>query len=442
MSFSNNIKTYKTYSSGSSPDSSNMSYYSDEEESYKDFKGEYLNNEYIIIKKIGSGMFSTVWLTFSTTQNKYFAIKIQNDEDYDEGILEVSVLQNIKNENSKYINNLIEHFIINNGDKEYICMVFNLLSCDIYSIIKQGKYKNGLPIKTVKDITIQMLIALSQLHTQNKIIHCDIKPENLLLKGKNNKIENIINQFNSMNFSKTIKKYKKRRTKYNIKSIINKFLDKLDYSSSDSDTDRYNSDSDEENYDTKNKKYNDNYCCIDDKYIDNINIQLSDFGSSIKLSNINNKEIQTRYYRAPEVIIKYKYNEKIDIWSLGCLIFELLTGEILFDPKKTRELNRDRIHIKYIYEKIGKLPSQMINSCERNKVFFKRNGLLKGINNLKANSLQSILIKKFKNILSTHEIYLMSTFLYKLLTINPENRPSASECLLDPWIRDQMNEYI
>ena len=440
MSFSSNIKTYKTYSSGSSPDSSNESYYSDVEESYFDFKGEYLNNEYIFLKKIGSGMFSTVWLTYSTKKNEYFAIKIQNDEDYDEGIFEISLLQNIKNKNSKYINNLKEYFIVEKQDSEYVCMVFDLLSCDVYNIIKKGKYKNGLPIKTVKNITIQILLALSQLHTENKIVHGDIKPENLLLKGKNKKSEDIINQFNSMNFNKIIKKYKKKRTKYNIKSIVQKCVKKLEYSSSESDIDRYNSDSDEKNY-IENKKYN-NDSSIDDKYINNIHVKLTDFGSSIKLSDINNKEIQTRYYRAPEVIIKYNYNEKVDIWSLGCLIFELLTGEILFDPKKTRELNRDRIHIKQIYETIDKLPSQMINLCERNKVFFKRNGLLKGINNLKCNSLNSILINKFKDTISSNEIKLMSTFLYKLLTINPENRPSASECLLDPWIKDQLNECI
>lgn len=442
MSFSNNIRTYKTYSSGSSPDSSNESYYSDDEETYADFKGEYLNNEYIILKKIGSGMFSSVWLSFSTKKNKYYAIKIQNDEDYDDGIFEVSILQNIKTQNSKYINNIIDHFIFKEDDLNYVCMVFDLLSCDIYNIIKKGKYKNGLPVKIVKNITIQMLLSLSQIHTQNKIIHGDIKPENILLKGKNSKFENIINQFNSINFSKIIKKYKKRKTKYNIKSIIKKCVEKLEYSSSESDTDRYNSDSDSNEEKEKNKKYNNNCINIDDKYINNIHVKLSDFGSSIKFSNISGKEIQTRYYRAPEVIIKYKYNEKVDIWSLGCLIFELLTGEILFDPKKTRDLNRDRIHIKEIYEKLNEIPLFMKNNCERNKVFFKKNGLLKGINNLESNSLKSILNNKFKNNLPLNEINLMSDFLYKLLKINPEERPSASECLLDPWIKNEMNEYI
>jgi serine/threonine-protein kinase SRPK3 len=44
-------------------------------------------------------------------------------------------------------------------------------------------------------------------------------------------------------------------------------------------------------------------------------------------------DIQTRQYRAPEILIGAKWNERVDNWSMACLTFELLTGDYLFDPR-------------------------------------------------------------------------------------------------------------
>lgn len=77
------------------------------------------------------------------------------------------------------------------------------------------------------------------------------------------------------------------------------------------------------------------------------NIILIDFGNSCFSNRIdyrNNLKIQTINYRAPEVIInsllnhKIHYNYKIDIWSLGCVIYELFFKKRLFDNNKNIEL--------------------------------------------------------------------------------------------------------
>ena len=84
------------------------------------------------------------------------------------------------------------------------------------------------------------------------------------------------------------------------------------------------------------------YCPINDIYIneENIKIKLSDFGSCIDIEEDMSFNIQTRYYRAPEIILCHKFNETCDIWSIGCIIYELLTGKILFNPDKKRRFNR------------------------------------------------------------------------------------------------------
>jgi serine/threonine-protein kinase SRPK3 len=44
-------------------------------------------------------------------------------------------------------------------------------------------------------------------------------------------------------------------------------------------------------------------------------------------------DIQTRQYRSPEVILGSKYSTPVDMWSFACIVFELDTGDMLFDPQ-------------------------------------------------------------------------------------------------------------
>jgi serine/threonine protein kinase len=106
-----------------------------------------------------------------------------------------------------------------------------------------------------------------------------------------------------------------------------------------------------------------------------IKIVISDFGSILDLNNYNNKlEIQTRYYRAPEIVLQCGFTQKCDIWSLGCTIYELLTGDILFDPEKDLKYDRDFHHIYWYYEICGDIPKWMIEKSNRKKDFFNKNG--------------------------------------------------------------------
>ena len=72
-------------------------------------------------------------------------------------------------------------------------------------------------------------------------------------------------------------------------------------------------------------------------FIDNNHkIKIGDFGVSKKLET-NRKYAQTivgtNFYMAPEVIKGEEYNNKIDIWSFGCIIYELFTLKVCFESK-------------------------------------------------------------------------------------------------------------
>ena len=62
--------------------------------------------------------------------------------------------------------------------------------------------------------------------------------------------------------------------------------------------------------------------------------KIGDLGNACWIDKHFTDDVTTRQYRAPEVIVGYPYSTEIDIWSLACLVFELITGDYLFDPKE------------------------------------------------------------------------------------------------------------
>ena len=63
----------------------------------------------------------------------------------------------------------------------------------------------------------------------------------------------------------------------------------------------------------------------------NNTLKIIDFGNSEYEIDKKEDEIYTRCYRPPENIINNEYSKKSDIWFVGCFLYELLTGEIMFE---------------------------------------------------------------------------------------------------------------
>lgn len=134
-------------------------------------------------------------------------------------------------------------------------------------------------------------------------------------------------------------------------------------------------------------------------------IRLTDFGTMVKFNDITNCTIQTRYYRAPEIILGLDFSEKIDLWSLGCTIYELITGKILFYTCKHKLINKfdaDLINISMIFEKIDleqhhELYKMILNS-RRKKYFLNKNECLNFFNQINKNIWKKELEKINKNL--------------------------------------------
>ena len=78
---------------------------------------------------------------------------------------------------------------------------------------------------------------------------------------------------------------------------------------------------------------------------DDVVYKVVDLGNACWTTEHFSDDIQTRQYRSPEVIIGSGYDTSADIWSLACMVFELVTGDYLFDPKPSDEYPRDEDHL-------------------------------------------------------------------------------------------------
>jgi serine/threonine protein kinase len=70
-------------------------------------------------------------------------------------------------------------------------------------------------------------------------------------------------------------------------------------------------------------------------------VKLADFGNACWVHEHFTSDIQTRQYRAPEVILGAKYAPSVDMWSMGCMAFELATGDLLFEPKTGQSFDKN-----------------------------------------------------------------------------------------------------
>ncbi|XP_066526899.1 SRSF protein kinase 1b isoform X2 [Hoplias malabaricus] len=149
--------------------------------------GDLFNGRYHVIRKLGWGHFSTVWLAWDVPGKRFVAMKVvKSAEHYTETALdEIKLLRAVRNSDpndpsKEKVVQLLDDFRISGVNGTHVCMVFEVLGHHLLKWIIKSNYQ-GLPLPCVKSIIRQVLQGLDYLHTKCKIIHTDIKPENILM---------------------------------------------------------------------------------------------------------------------------------------------------------------------------------------------------------------------------------------------------------------------
>uniref|UniRef100_A0A3B0N6A3 non-specific serine/threonine protein kinase n=1 Tax=Theileria annulata TaxID=5874 RepID=A0A3B0N6A3_THEAN len=164
--------------------------WNDSEGYYQAMIGEVMNDRYSVISELaGKGVFSSVLKCYDSVENRNVAIKVirNNDMMIKAAEKEMDILRRLNEtdkEDKKHIVQLLTSFRY----RGHLCMVFNWYWGNLRSHLKMNGKGYGLNISYIHSYTRQLFIALRHMK-KNKIMHADLKPDNILVNDDYNKVK-------------------------------------------------------------------------------------------------------------------------------------------------------------------------------------------------------------------------------------------------------------
>ena len=163
-------------------------------------------------------------------------------------------------------------------------------------------------------------------------------------------------------------------------------------------------------------------------------VKLIDFGSVVYKYDCHNSYVQSRWYRAPEVMLGNEWDDKIDLWSVGAMVAELVLGAPLFNAPTVPEVLAGIVAV------IGPFPEHMKAACtELSSMFFDRDGTIYEVDPA---SHRGVVVKlqaktqvALDQLLSPINSSSLVEFTSALLTIDPSKRLSAVSALRHPFLK-------
>lgn len=337
--------------------------FDDDQGSYLLVAHDHIQYRYEVIKIIGKGSFGQVIKAFDHKTQTHVALKIVRNEKrfHRQAQEEIRILEALKKQDKDNNMNLV-HMLESFNFRNHVCMTFELLSMNLYELIKKNRFQ-GFSLQLVRKFAHSILQCLEVL-SRNKIIHCDLKPENILLKQQGRS-----------------------------------------------------------------------------------GIKVIDFGSSCYEHQRIYTYIQSRFYRAPEVILGAKYSTAIDMWSFGCILAELLTGYPLLPGEDEND------QLACMIELLGMPPQRLIEQSKRARNFISSKGypryctqtqmpdgtvILNGGRSRRGKVRGPPATKEWTTALKGCDDSLFIDFLRRCLVWDPTERMTPAQALRHTWLRRRL----
>ncbi|KAG2146239.1 kinase-like domain-containing protein [Suillus clintonianus] len=363
-----------------------------------------------IVRKLGWAGHSSVWLA-RTLGNaypaKYVAVKVLTvnaTAGVVRGFLcEVDSLRTIKTANPdhpgyQHCLNLYEVLTDKSRHGPHICLVTNILGENMHRLGRLQPNKRVFPLAVAKRIVKQTLLALDYLHRECGFVHTDVKPDNVLVcvDYEDEAITRVLQETPSATYEP---RFEPTLSPDPIITVKTQPLPNLGLREDAS----------------------------------NLKVCLIDFGHALPAKEPLAGLAQIGLLRAPEVILGHEWSTPIDIWSMGCLAFEYLTGAPMILLSESPSISMENLHLQRILEHIGPFPPSFLERCQRRADFFDEQGSLR-VHNLIPQSMESCL-RAYK-VMGEKDISSAAAFIRKCLTIDPHARPTALELLDDEWLKN------
>ncbi|GJJ15342.1 hypothetical protein Clacol_009618 [Clathrus columnatus] len=402
-----------------------------------ELEDKFKNGAYTVIRKLGYGGFSTVWLAVESLNKRYVALKIMTaKESSTDTELEMAQFLSQKADadpKSEYIVPLLDTFMHEGPNGIHRCLVFEAMGPSATVMLEElpenkpkyyGKMRPRYPKWMAKTMLTHMLRGLAFLH-ENGIVHGDVQPGNILFAIEN--ISNVEEKELKQNetIPDTVTPIHRRDGKVDKWAPKKVYLEQALY-----------------NYVPQSP--------------DLLKVKLSDLGRAFRPSDPPSKPAMPIALRAPELILGKPLSAAIDIWAFGCLMFEFLTARTLFAVAtfgwdEQQQNDADDSHFIQFYKVIGKLPDSIIDAWPRSSKYFdlvtgeRINPRPQEADDYHSNDMSFQLFgnryarlevrfgKDKHETINDEESAVVCSIIRQILSYSPEDRPSAADLLKHPW---------
>ncbi|KAG6050775.1 hypothetical protein E4U33_000674 [Claviceps sp. LM78 group G4] len=354
--------------------------------------GEIFHGRYQVVGKLGYGVTSTVWLARDFIERRYVALKLYNISESTSFALdnEIDAYKRIENSSTNHpgrraVRWLLDSFDIDGPSGRHRCLVHPPLWDSVYGFRRRNP-AGKLPEPLMALVLKPLFHALDLLHQDCHIAHTDIQEKNLLFGAD----ESVLKAFEKDELVKPCpRKEANGRTIYLSRELG-----------------------------------------IPEDFGAPV---LCDFGAAMSLDNGFNhlEKIQPNQYRAPEVILDIPWTSSVDIWNVGCMIWNSFQGGNLFtgrDPETGTY--QSRAHLAEMIALLGPPPPTLLaRANSKSKLFSDAGEFCAGIS-----IPQSRPLEQRESVLKGEDRDCFLRFMRKMLQWDPEKRSSAKELAEDEWI--------
>ncbi|KFZ19035.1 hypothetical protein V502_03865 [Pseudogymnoascus sp. VKM F-4520 (FW-2644)] len=342
---------------------------------------EYHNGRYRVLRKLGHGRYSTVWLVRNQQSNTYQALKILSSDCYrpdpSQPPFELSILQHLSTAGPShpgfpFVPQLRDHFELTGPNGTHVCLMLDPMGSEAVHATAATR---------------------ARLRTRGRgDPYRHIKPDNIMVQIKD-------------------------------LSIIDRFLDETPVDPA-------------LLHDLAVLPSSIPSCDLGGYYItgstNDLDICLGDWGAAGWSREQCATPIQPVLLRAPEVVISAPWGPAVDIWNLGAVLLELVDGVHMFDARNGRNGKYDvKKHVEEMVRLFGRFPRSLLDRGNRDVVSrcFHDDGSVVQPEREGTARLEDWVVN-----LVGEEKEAFIAFLRTVMVIDPEKRKTAAELVDEPWL--------